>query len=59
MKIYEELEVGGRVHVVCNLNERLGYPLPNYMNTGKALCGVLKNGQSLADWIVNAKTVRE
>ena len=55
MKIYEELEVGGRVHVVCNLNERLGYPLPNYMNTGKALCGVLKNGQSLADWISKLK----
>lgn len=50
MKNYSSIQVCGRTHVVCNVASRNGYPEPNYMNTGKALCGVVDKGSSLDDW---------
>ncbi len=52
MKIYETVTVRGRLHVVCE-SSRSGssFPDPNYMNTGKALCGVVAKGLTLDDWL--------
>lgn len=50
--VYDTVEVYGRTHVVCSIyTYRPSYPDPNYRNTGMALCGVLKKGETLDGWI--------
>lgn len=51
MTKYRVIKVAGRKHVVTPSEERrLGIPVANYMQTGMALCGVLKPRQTLLDW---------
>jgi hypothetical protein len=59
MEKYKIINVVGREHVVVNSKHRGGYtgidgeismPDANYRGTCKALCGILKKGQSLDDW---------
>jgi hypothetical protein len=51
--ILETIEIAGRLHVVTPVDgrENSAYPMPNYMGTGKALCGILEPGESLNDFI--------
>jgi hypothetical protein len=52
MKNYQVIEVGKRQHVVCEGSDRRNsYPNANYLKKGVALCGVLKNGESLNDFL--------
>jgi hypothetical protein len=53
------IRVCGRSHVIREVdrpnvlyrdNVKIVIPDPNYMNTGKALCGILKIGQTLEEW---------
>lgn len=52
MENYQTIKVNGRTHVVCDIDGRggSGYPYPNYMGTGKALCGVVDKGDTFDDW---------
>lgn len=52
MEIYQTIKVHGRVHVVCPSGSRhtFMHENANYLNTGKALCGVLKKGETLDNW---------
>lgn len=50
MKVYSTVNVIGRTHVVCDPEKRAPHPEPNYMSTGRALCGVIAKGDTLADW---------
>lgn len=51
-KLYSTVVVAGRLHVLCEAKERKGpYRDPNYMGTGRALCGVLRRGQTLEEWM--------
>lgn len=50
IKNYQTIQVHGRTHVICAVDLRSGYPEPNYMGTGMALCGVIDAGKSLDDW---------
>lgn len=50
MKNYTTIQVNGRLHVLCFVEDRRGYPNPNYRGTGKALCGVIEKGDTLEDW---------
>jgi hypothetical protein len=50
-KIFKVIPVSGRQHVVTNIEARgKGVENANYMGTGMALCGVLKEGEALHDW---------
>ena len=63
---YRLLEIGRRTHVLVssdrNTNiydkDEFGYtakekiPEANYMNTGMALCGILRQGESLENFLV-------
>lgn len=55
--MYETIKVNGRDHVVDDATHRYGvYRNANYKKTNKALCGVLKPGQTLSDWIRKNKS---
>lgn len=55
--MYQIIMVYQRMHVVCPVGERGKYstgeyiPMPDYQGTGMALCGVIKKGETLNDWI--------
>lgn len=58
MKKIQTIEIKKRTHVLCD-SYRKGYylnngeriPEANYNNTGMALCGIIKEGDTLKDWI--------
>ena len=68
--MYKTMRVNGRTHVLREIN-RLSYCLsdyyksckgdiirvdpPDYLGTGLALCGVLKYGQTLNEWVQEKK----
>lgn len=54
-ELYSTIVVWSRLHVICESKERKGnlHRDANYMGTGKALCGVLKKGQTLEEWMKN------
>jgi len=54
-ELYSTVVVAGRLHVICEAKDRRGgiHRDPNYMGTGRALCGVLKKGQTLEEWMKN------
>jgi hypothetical protein len=71
-KHYELLKVHGRHHVLTEqINIRrtvrqyngnyieISHPDANYMGTGKCLCGVLNKGETLEEWILRKKQMRE
>ena len=61
----EILQVGSMRYVVKTVDERVAkfydyvdkrwqivrFPQPNFRGTGKALCGILKEGESLEEWL--------
>jgi hypothetical protein len=60
MNDYTTIKVCGKLHVIRDIQRptvtyrngvRIITPEPDYMNTGKALCGILKKGQTLDEWI--------
>lgn len=61
---YTLLKVHGREHVLKSPGRERGtklangeeLPMPNYMGTGLALCGILRQGETLEDF---KKRVRE
>jgi hypothetical protein len=61
MKNYSILNVGSRQHVICESGPRIKYaegkPMPdaNYLGTGMALCGILREGQSLDNFKVEVQ----
>ena len=60
MKNYTTLESGRHTHVLCDNQERQNYPLANYRGTDKALCGILRKGQTLEQWVKKfGKTIKE
>ena len=44
-KLYTSIEINGYLHVLCD--SEIG---SNYKGTGKALCGILKENESLTDF---------
>ena len=48
---YELIQVCGYYHVITKVNDRPIYMNANYCNTGKALCGVLRKGESFESWL--------
>ena len=64
---YHQLEVNGRIHILKLVDRNGQYyfkhqkerrparmealPNPNYKGTGMALCGILKKGETLEQWI--------
>lgn len=51
MKNYSVISAGTRQHVVCNARSRNNvYPDANYAGTGMALCGVLKQDETINDF---------
>ena len=48
--MYKTTVMQGRLHVIRQIGERQGYPLPNFNGTGQALCGLLKKGETLDQW---------
>ncbi len=52
---YSTMEVHGHKHVISEIDvdERLPLPLPDYLHTGKALCGILQPGETLGSWVAN------
>ena len=51
-KKYSIITVRGYEHVVCDtFHKRTNWPEANYLGTGKALCGVIKKGQSFENWL--------
>lgn len=45
--------VSGREHILCDSPDRGDnklYPNANFRNTGKALCGILKKGETFNEW---------
>jgi len=55
MKTYGTIKVGDKFHVVTQTSKDRKdtdlYPDANYRNTGLALCGILKDNETLQDWI--------
>jgi hypothetical protein len=56
MRNYQTIRVNGRQHVICSTESRVNvhgtkFADANYMNTKKALCGVLGKNETLAVWI--------
>ncbi len=49
-KNYTTFVVSAKIHVVCNVSERKTHPSPNYMNTKKALCGIIEKDSTLEAW---------
>ena len=67
-EMYITMRVNGRTHVVRQFNRRkyrtkqypggmetVYTPAPNYLGTGMALCGVLRYGQTLEEWVSEKK----
>ena len=52
---YSTIDVYGHHHIISDISvdERLPFPLPNYLHTGKALCGILQPGETLESWAAN------
>ena len=51
MKIFNSVEVLGRTHVVkLHKGSRGQHKGANYRDTGMALCGVTKPGETLEQW---------
>ena len=46
----QTIKLNGREHILKDVVRYGVHPDPNFAGTGKALCGVLKKGQSLEDW---------
>lgn len=56
---FETIQVLGRTHVVRHVERpSKHYPEPNYRGTGKALCGVTREGESLEAWIRRTKIAK-
>jgi hypothetical protein len=56
MKIYSTIKVNNRLHVLREISWRYAdYPLPDYRETGKALAGIVKKGETLNDWLSKPK----
>ena len=66
MENYQVTKVFGHNHVLKPLARQKSYfilngkrmgmvPEPNYLNTGMALCGILKPGQTLNEFIAETK----
>ena len=58
MENFKVVEVFGKSHVLVKSNRTGKYtdgggtiPAPNYNHTGMALCGILKEGEGLNDFI--------
>ena len=52
MEAFQTIEVHNRTHVLrpISLEGRTIYQYPNYMGTGKVLCGILRQGETVAEW---------
>lgn len=51
--VYSTIKVVNRLHVlkeVFRSDDGRQYPNPNYLKTGKALCGILEKNQTLEEW---------
>jgi len=62
MKEFKTIMVCGKTHVVCRIEDRpneskrkdgstVTIEQPNYLGLGVALCGVLKENETLEKWI--------
>ena len=57
-KMYNTIITNNRIHVIRLVADRGKYstgqvvPMPNYLGTGMALCGVVAKGETLEDWII-------
>lgn len=51
---YYLLQTHGRTHILVE-NTNRDFEAPDYMNTGLALKGVTKQGQSFEDWLANRR----
>lgn len=51
-KFYKTVIVCGHEHVICDIGMRNNslFNQPNYQNTGWALCGVLREKETLNQW---------
>ncbi len=52
---YSTIEVHGHHHIISDIDmdERMPLPLPDYLHTGKALCGILQPGETLGSWMAD------
>ena len=51
MENYSILKIHGRLYVLCTPQSRSGmHPDANFLNTKKALCGVVEKDKTLEDW---------
>ena len=56
--MYNTIITNKRIHVIRLVVDRGKYstgkvvPMPNYLGTGMALCGVVAKGETLNDWII-------
>ena len=50
---YSTITVYGHTHVliICDTRENSNMPAANYRNTGKALCGVMREGETLDQFL--------
>lgn len=58
MKNYSTVN-GVKVTYVVIEQKRSEHEQPNFLGTGKALVGMLKNGQSLQDFLLERKNIRK
>ena len=55
------ISINKHIYILCNSHSRYGteHVEANFRATGKALCGILKPGQTLSEWIDETKTRRK